>query len=97
MKKFCLKLIFNRVMLNNKLPLEWKSANISSIFKKGSKSELGNYRTMSLNAIPCKIGESIIRDKMLKFAQENSFMTSDQNGFMKSRSCLTNVLETLED
>ena len=34
---------------------------------------------------------------MLKFAQENSFMTSDQHGFMKSRSCLTNVLETLED
>ena len=33
---------------------------------------------------------------MLKFAQENSFMTNDQYGFMK-RSCLTNVLETLED
>ena len=24
-------------------------------------------------------------------------MTSDQHGFMKSRSCLTNALETLED
>ena len=24
-------------------------------------------------------------------------MTNDQHGFMKSRSCLTNVLETLED
>ena len=41
--------------------------------------------------------ESIVRDKMLKFAQENRFMTSDQHGFRKSRSCLTNVLETLED
>ena len=40
---------------------------------------------------------SIIRDEMLNFAQENNCMTSDQNGFMKSRSCLTNVLETLED
>ena len=40
---------------------------------------------------------SIIRDKMLKFAQENSFMTSNQHGFMKSSSCLTNVLETLEE
>ena len=34
---------------------------------------------------------------MLKFAQENNFMTSDQHAFMKSRSCLTKVLETLED
>ena len=41
--------------------------------------------------------ESIIRDKMLKFAQENSFMTNDQHGFMKNRSCLTNVMETFED
>ena len=34
---------------------------------------------------------------MLKFSQENSFMTNDHHGFMKSRSCLTHVLETLED
>ena len=34
---------------------------------------------------------------MLTFAQENSFMTYAQNGFMKGKSCLTNVLETLED
>ena len=34
---------------------------------------------------------------MLKFAQENSFMTSDQHGFTNSWFCLTNVLETLED
>ena len=36
-----LKLTFNRSMLSNKLPLEWKSAKISPIYKKGSKSELG--------------------------------------------------------
>ena len=84
-------------MLSNKLQLEWKRANISSIFKKGSKSELSNYRPVSFTAVLCEIVESIIKDKMLKFAQENIFMTSDKHGFMKSRFCLTNVLETLED
>ena len=93
-----LKLIFNRSMLSkNKLLLGWKSTNISPIFKKGSKSELGNYRLVSLTAVPCKIMESIIRDKMLKFAQENSFMSNDQHGFKKCRACITNVLETLEN
>ena len=77
--------------------MEWKSANINPVFKKGSESELGNYRPVSLSAVPCTLMESIIRDKILKFAQENSFMTNNQHGFMKSRSCLTNVLETLED
>ena len=61
-----LKLTFNRSMLSNKLPLEWKSAKISPIFKKGSESELSNYRPVSLTAVPCKIMESIIKDKMLK-------------------------------
>ena len=56
---------------------------ISPIFKKGSKHALGNYQLVSLTAIPRTIVESIIRDKMLKFAQENSLMTSDQHGFMK--------------
>jgi len=68
-----LKLTFNRSMLSNKLPLEWKSAKISPIFKKGSTIKLGNYRPVSLTAVPCKIMESIIRDKMMKFAQENNF------------------------
>ena len=62
------KMIFNRSILSNKLPLEWKSTNRSPIFKKGSKSELGHYRPVSLTAIPCTIMESIIRDKILKFA-----------------------------
>ena len=90
-----LKLSFNRSIPSNKLLLEWKSANISPIFKKRSKSGLGN-RPVSFTAVPCKIMESILRDKLLKFSQENIIMTSNYHGFMKSRSCLTNVLETLE-
>ena len=78
-----LKLILNRSMLSNKLLLEWKSANISPIFKKGSKNELGNYRSVSLTAVPCKIMDSIIRDKRLKFAQENNYMTSNQHGLWR--------------
>ena len=52
---------------------------------------------VSLTVVPYKNMKSIIGDKMLKFAQENSYVTSEQHDFMKCRSCLTNVLETLED
>ena len=34
---------------------------------------------------------------MLKYAEENKFMTTEQHGFTNKRSCLTNLLETLED
>jgi ribonuclease P/MRP protein subunit RPP40 len=40
--------------------------------------------------------ESIIRDKIVKHAEENMLFTTHQHGFSKKRSCLTNLLETLE-
>ena len=58
-----LKSIFNRFMLTNKLPIEWKSANISPILRKRVKVKLGNYRPVSLTAVLCTIMESVIRDK----------------------------------
>ena len=40
--------------------------------------------------------ESIIRDDMVIFLEEGGLLNSNQYGFMKKRSCLTNLLETLE-
>ena len=34
------------------LPADWKCANISNIFKKGSKSDASNYRGVSLTSVP---------------------------------------------
>jgi len=55
-----LKLIFECSFKTKKLPLDWRVANISAIFKKGKKSEVGNYRPVSLTSVVCKIMESII-------------------------------------
>ena len=38
-----------------------------------------------------------MRDTMLKYAEENKFMTIEQHGFTNKRFCLTNLIETLED
>jgi hypothetical protein len=40
--------------------------------------------------------ESIIKEKLLTFLEEQGTMTSCQHGFTAGRSCLTNLLETLE-
>jgi len=40
------------------------SGNITTIFKKGSKLEPGNYKPVSLTCICCKIMESIIRQSI---------------------------------
>ena len=40
--------------------------------------------------------ESIIRDQIQKFLNENKLIYSSQNGFTKGKSCLTNLNEFLD-
>ena len=55
-----LKLIFDKSLKLGEVPKEWKGANVTPIFKKGSKLERSNYRPVSLTSTICKILESII-------------------------------------
>jgi len=59
-----LAMLFNKSIKDGILPEDWKCANVSSIFKKGSKLDAGNYRPVSLTSVPCKILESLIRDNI---------------------------------
>jgi len=74
-----------------------KTAHVFPLFKKGSKTDKANYRPVSLTSVPCKIMESIIKDRMKQFLDSNGVISDAQHGFMQGRSCLTNLLETLEN
>ena len=89
-------LIFTESLSSGVVPLDWKLANISPIYKKGSRSMAGDYRPVSLTCLASKLMESCMRDAMLKHLLENNLNTPDQHGFTKGRSCLTNLLETIE-
>jgi len=91
-----LALIFQKSFDTGQVPADWKSANVAPIFKKGSRTEPGNYRPVSLTSVPSKIMESIIRDDTLSFLESSNKLNSYQHGFTRKRSCLTNLLESLE-
>ena len=78
------------------VPEEWKKANVVPIFKKGKKSSPANYRPVSLTSVCCKIVESIIKDDLLQHLNSNKLIRTSQHGFIKNRSCTTNLLEFLE-
>ena len=83
-------------MESSEVPADWKMANVTPIFKKGSKSKAENYRPVSLTSIPCKVMESIIRDEIIDHLTTNSLIKSSQHGFMKNKSCTSNLLEFME-
>ena len=84
--------VFNMSLQGGIVPLEWTEANIIPLFKKGSRNKSVNYRPVSLTAVICKVLESIIRDHMMDFLMKRKLINPSQHGFLKARSCLTNLL-----
>ena len=74
------------------VPSEWKEANITPLFKKGSRNKPANYRPVSLTSVVCKLLETLIRDHMVEFLVKHKLINTSQHGFQKARSCLTNLL-----
>ena len=77
------------------IPTEWKSANIVPIYKKGDKAVVSNYRPISLICLAAKIMERIIQDELLTKTQE--FISSEQHGFISSRSCNSNLISLTDN
>ena len=74
------------------VPSEWKEANIMPLFKKRSRNKPENYRPVSLTSVVCKLLEPLIRDHMVEFLVKHKLINTSQHGFLKVRSCLTNLL-----
>ena len=51
--------LFQISIVSDKIPLDWKSALLDPVFKKGNRSSPSNYRPISLTSIVCKILEHV--------------------------------------
>ena len=86
--------IFNQSLVTGTFPSDWKMAKVSPIFKNGSKSDLNNYRPISVIPTVAKIFEKIIYDQLYQYLNENDLLSSGQSGFRSLHSTLTALLET---
>ena len=92
-----LAFIFNISLKSGTLPEEWKTSIVAAIHKKGSKSDIANYRPVSLTCVACKIQESIIRDHIMQHFLENRLFSNKQYGFIKGRSTSLQLLKLLDE
>jgi hypothetical protein len=84
--------IFNKSLETGEVPADWKEANVTPIFKKGSRATPENYRPVSLTSVSCKLLESIIKDRIMAHLKKHRLIRKSQHGFMPGRSCTTNLL-----
>ena len=74
------------------LPNEWKVHKIVPIPKNNDVTKVVNYRPISLLCVTSKLLESIIFTKIIGFIRRQ--LSKRQFGFLKRRSCLTQLLKS---
>ncbi|KAK4816876.1 LOW QUALITY PROTEIN: hypothetical protein QYF61_024518 [Mycteria americana] len=87
-----LSIIYQQSWLTGEVPVDWRLANVTTIFKKGRKEDPGNYRPVSLTSVPGKLMEQIILSAITQHLEDNQGIKPSQHGFRKGRSCLTNLI-----
>ena len=92
-----LQKIFSISILTGSLPKVWNSGIIAPIFKKGDPSDPNNYRPVTITCVSCRILESIINERILKYILANRLITSFQYGFLPKKSCESQLLSYLNE
>jgi len=87
-----LYLLFRKSLDAGMIPDDWRSANVSPLYKSGGRTNVEYYRLVSLTSQICKLFESFIRDVLVNHLEFNQAIVDSQHGFRKRRSCLTNLL-----
>ncbi|MCG8625254.1 MAG: hypothetical protein MJE68_25055, partial [Proteobacteria bacterium] len=89
--------LFSVSLSKQRIPHEWKCHSITPIFKSGDKSQVKNYRPISLLCIVSKVFEHLIFNKVSKFITINNILCHNQFGFRQHHSTTQQLLIFLSD
>ena len=88
--------LFNQSLTEGKVPSDWKYAIVVPIFKGKDSGQANNYRPVSLTCVLSKVLERILRRRICDHMLEHELLNPAQHGFVKGRSCLSNLLLALD-
>jgi hypothetical protein len=74
-----LTIIYNTSLSLGTVPDSWKEGNITALFKKGDKSNPGNYRPVSLSSVICKLMEILVRVIIVNHMIKNELFSITNN------------------
>lgn len=74
--------IINLIFKTSIVPSQFKTSIISPIYKAGDKTDIGNYRPISIINSFTKIFEKCLKDRLISFLQVNNLLSQKQFGFI---------------
>lgn len=92
-----LLILFKKSLSDGALPEDWKTARVKPLFKSGDKSNIANYRPISLTSTSCKIFEHIIYKHIVDFLEKHEVLTDAQHGFRRGYFTNTQLLGITHD
>ena len=76
-----IQILFSASLARGEVPSQWREATVVLIFKKGDKTDPGNYRPVSLTSVLCKTLERLIAEETVEHLRVNALTTPQQHGF----------------
>ena len=92
-----LQSIFQQSLDTGMVPEDWKKANVTAVFKKGSRQVASNYRPVSLTCVSCKVLEHIVFRTIMDHVDFHKILVFFQHGFRSKHSRETQLVNTIED
>ncbi|KAG6460286.1 hypothetical protein O3G_MSEX011890 [Manduca sexta] len=90
-----LKIIFEKSIQSSTFPSMWKSANVVPIYKKQDKSNIRNYRPVSILSLFSKVFERIVCPVITNYFK--NIISNYQHGFTTRKSTVSNLLTYTTD
>ena len=87
--------VFNCSVISGTVPTQLKIAKISPIHKSGDKSDVDNYRPISLLCTFSKILEKLMANRIVEYLETNAIINQFQFGFRKSHSTMHPMVHLL--
>ena len=88
--------IFNQSLSRGIFPDDWKCARVTPLFKQGERSDLNNYRPISVISVVAGVFERIVYDQLFAYLTEHDIICKYQSGFRTIHSTVTALLEATD-
>ena len=89
--------ILNLSITTGIFPDSFKKAKITPCFKKGDKSDMSNYRPISVLPLLSKLLERHVADNLKSYLNEYDLLYERQFGFRANHSCETALTAIIDD